>query len=75
METEDTYTPAEAAKIVQLSKCRVTQMLNSSELEGKQDRNGRWQIPNGLCTSSWRSAGLKQRPLNGHEDRLQRTPS
>jgi hypothetical protein len=45
METEDTYTPAEAAKILRLSKRRVTQMLNSSELEGKQDQNGRWQIP------------------------------
>jgi excisionase family DNA binding protein len=42
---EDTYTPAEAAKILRLSKRRVTQMLNSGELEGKQDQNGRWQIP------------------------------
>jgi excisionase family DNA binding protein len=44
METEDTYTPAEVAKILRLSKRWVTQMLSSGELEDKQDQNGRWRI-------------------------------
>jgi len=42
---EDTYTPAEAAKVLRLTKRRVTQMLNSGELEGWQDQNARWRIP------------------------------
>ncbi len=43
---EDTYTPPEAARILRLSRRRVTQMLNAGELEGTQDpETARWSIP------------------------------
>jgi excisionase family DNA binding protein len=43
---EDTYTPAEAARILRLSRRCVTQMLNAGELEGVQDpETDRWHIP------------------------------
>jgi excisionase family DNA binding protein len=42
---EETYSPSEAAKILRLSKRRVTQMLNAGEIEGEKDEAGRWRIP------------------------------
>ena len=42
---EETYTPAEAAKILRLSKRRVIQLLTAGELEGEKDEDGRWRIP------------------------------
>ena len=40
MVEEDTYTPPEAARILRLSRRRVTQMLEAGELEGRQDESG-----------------------------------
>ena len=42
---EDTYTPAEAAKILRLSKRRVIQLITEGDLEGAKDGDGRWRIP------------------------------
>ncbi len=42
---EDTYTPAEAAKILRLSKRRVIQLITEGDLEGGKDEDGRWRIP------------------------------
>jgi excisionase family DNA binding protein len=42
---EDTYTPAEAAKILRLSKRRVIQLITEGDLEGDKDEGGRWHIP------------------------------
>jgi excisionase family DNA binding protein len=39
------YTPSQAARILQLSRRRVTQMLNNGQLEGSQLENGRWRMP------------------------------
>lgn len=45
-EEEDYYTPPQAARILKLTRQRVTQMLQSGEMEGKQDpETGRWRIP------------------------------
>jgi excisionase family DNA binding protein len=42
---EDTYTPAEAAKIMRLSKRRIIQLITEGDLEGEKDEAGRWHIP------------------------------
>jgi excisionase family DNA binding protein len=42
---EETYSAAEAAKILRLSKRRVIQLLESEDLEGYKDDAGRWRIP------------------------------
>ncbi len=42
----DTYTPAQAARILKLTPHRIRQMLHSGELEGEQDpESARWRIP------------------------------
>jgi excisionase family DNA binding protein len=42
---EETYTPAEAAKILRLTKRRVIQLITEGDLEGYKDEEGRWRIP------------------------------
>jgi len=38
------YTPPQAARILGLSRRRVTQMLNDGDLDGEKLGNGRWKI-------------------------------
>ncbi len=62
---EETYTPPEAARILRLSRRRVTQMLTAGELEGTQDpETGRWAIPQRAVHER-----LKDRPARGRPDR------
>lgn len=64
---EDTYTPPEAARILRLSRRRVTQMLGAGELEGTQDPGtGRWKIPQRAVHER-----LKDRPARGRPDKDQ----
>ena len=64
---EDTYTPPEAARILRLSRRRVTQMLNAGDLEGAQDpETGRWSIPQRVVHER-----LKDRPARGRPDKDQ----
>ncbi len=42
---EDTYTTAEAGRILRRSNRRILQMLETGELEGEKDESGRWRIP------------------------------
>jgi len=44
-EEEEYYTPPQAARILNVSRRRVTQMLNAGHLQGEQLNNGRWKIP------------------------------
>jgi predicted site-specific integrase-resolvase len=44
MAEESYYTPPQAARILQLSRRRVTQMLNDGQLKGEKQDNGRWKI-------------------------------
>ena len=62
----DHYTPPEAARILRLSRRRVTQMLNAGELEGRQDESGRWHIPQRAVHER-----LKDRPARGRPDKGQ----
>ena len=58
---EDTYTPPQAARILRLSRQRITQMLQAGELEGAQDPDtGRWRIPQRVVHER-----LKDRPARG----------
>jgi hypothetical protein len=63
-EGEDYYTPPQAARILRLSRQRVTQMLQSGEIEGKQDpQSGRWKIPQRVV-----HARLKDRPARARTE-------
>src|SRR5215204_1779519 len=44
-EAEDTYTPAQAAKILRLSERRIIQLITEGDLAGVMDEGGRWRIP------------------------------
>jgi hypothetical protein len=69
---EETYTPPEAARILRLSRRRVTQMLAVCELEGTQDdpETGRWAIPQRAVHER-----LKGRPARGRADSNRQRPS
>lgn len=61
---KDYYTPPQAARILRLSRQRVTQMLQSGEMEGKQDpHSGRWKIPQRVVHSR-----LKERPARARTE-------
>jgi hypothetical protein len=42
---DDTYTTAEAGRILRRSNRRILQMLETGALEGEKDESGRWRIP------------------------------
>jgi excisionase family DNA binding protein len=44
MTQADYYTPPQAARLLSLSRRRVTQMLNDGYLQGERLENGRWKI-------------------------------
>src|SRR5215207_4311056 len=44
-EAEDTYTPAQAAKILRLSEPRIIQLITDGDLAGAMDEGGHWRIP------------------------------
>lgn len=41
----DSYTPAQAARILRVTPTRVRQLLQGGELEGERDGVGHWLIP------------------------------
>lgn len=64
MESEEVYSPAQAARILRLSRRQVTNLLNAGDLEGTQDpENGRWSIPQRAVHER-----LKDRPARGRPD-------
>ena len=44
-EVEDTYTPAQAAKVLRLSEPQIIQLITEGVLAGAMDEGGRWRIP------------------------------
>ena len=77
---EDTYTPLEAARILRLSRRRVTQMLNAGELEGCQDESGGGTYRNASCTRGSRIARpgdalMIRNPARGAQEPPRRPPS
>lgn len=68
---EETYTPPEAARILRLSRRRVTQMLAASELEETQNpETGRRAIPKRAIHER-----LKDGPARGRADNNRQRPS
>jgi LysM repeat protein len=71
---EEYYTPPQAARILKLSRQRITQMLQSGEMEGKQDpESRRWRIPQSAVYARLKD----RRPGKNHskeEDSLQNEP-
>src|SRR5215207_28677 len=51
MAEADHYTPPQAARILGLSRRRVTQMLNDGHLDGEKSDNGRWRVPADAVTA------------------------
>ena len=51
MAQDDYYTPPQAARILSLSRRRVTQMLKEGYLQGERSDNGRWKIPVAAVTA------------------------
>jgi hypothetical protein len=50
MEGEETYSPADASRVLgrsgrKITERRIRQMLQAGELEGARDESGRWRIP------------------------------
>jgi excisionase family DNA binding protein len=57
----DYYTPPQAARVLGLSRRRVTQMLKEGYLQGEQLENGRWKIP-AVAVTALLNARTKQPP-------------
>jgi len=55
------YTPPQAARILGLSRRRVTQMLNDGGLDGEKLGNGRWRIAAAIVAQHLKERS--QRPL------------
>ena len=70
---DDYYNPPQAARILKLSRRRVTQMLKEGYLQGEQLENGRWKIP-AAAVSALLNARTKQPPaLRSSSPQITRT--
>lgn len=62
---QDYYTPPQAAHVLQISRRRVTQMLNAGLLQGEKQGNGRWRIPAAAVTTLLRERSSRSADLQG----------
>ncbi len=62
MAESDYYTPPQAARVLGLSRRRVTQMLNEGLLEGEKRDNGRWRIPADSVAAFLKARSKQPRP-------------
>ena len=58
----DSYTPPQAARILGLSRRRVTQLLNEGALEGERLANGRWKVPSSAVAAFLEARGKQPAP-------------
>jgi hypothetical protein len=74
MEGEETYSPAEASRVLgrsgrKITERRIRQMLQAGKLEGNRDEGGRWRIPrrvvNRLLTERREREQLRAEPESG----------
>jgi len=74
MEGEETYSPAEASRVLgrsgrKITERRIRQMLQAGELEGEQTEGGRWRIPrrvvNRLLSERREREQLRAEPESG----------
>jgi excisionase family DNA binding protein len=62
---QDYYTPPQAAHVLQISRRRVTQMLNAGLLQGEKLGNGRWRIPAAAVAALLRERSSRPAALRG----------
>ncbi len=62
MEENEYYTPPQAARVLGLSRRRVTQLLNEGRLEGEKLANGRWRIPSNSVAAFLKNRSSQQPP-------------
>lgn len=76
MEGEETYSPAEASRVLgrsgrKISERRIRQMLQAGELDGERGEHGRWRIPrrvvNRLLAERREREQLRAEPESGPE--------
>jgi septal ring factor EnvC (AmiA/AmiB activator) len=76
MEGEETYSPADASRVLgrsgrKITERRIRQMLQAGELEGARDESGRWRIPrrvvNRLLTERREREQLREGPESAPE--------
>jgi len=83
MEGEETYSPAEASRVLgrsgrKITERRIRQMLQAGELEGARDESRRWRIPRrvvnqllterrGSANSSVKGRRARQKPRRASE--------
>jgi excisionase family DNA binding protein len=62
MEEKEYYTPPQAARVLGLSRRRVTQILNDGRLEGEKLANGRWKISANSVAAFLKNRSSQQPP-------------
>ena len=65
MKEAEYYTPPQAARVLRLSRRRVTQMLNEGGLEGERLANGRWKVPSSAVAAFLEARGKQPAPPTG----------
>jgi excisionase family DNA binding protein len=69
----DYYTPPQAARVLNLSRRRVTQMLNDGYLQGERLDNGRWKIPAAAVTALLNTRTERARPPRSRSSQIKTT--
>jgi excisionase family DNA binding protein len=69
----DYYTPPQAARVLNLSRRRVTQMLNDGYLQGERLDNGRWKIPAAAVTTLLNARTERARPPRSRSSQIKTT--
>jgi excisionase family DNA binding protein len=67
------YTPPQAARVLGLSRRRVTQMLNDGYLQGERLENGRWKIPAAAVTTLLNARTERARPTRSRSSQIKTT--
>ena len=62
MEEKGYYTPPQAARVLGLSRRRVTQLLNEGRLEGEKLANGRWKLSSNGVAAFLKNRSSRQPP-------------
>ena len=67
------YRPPQAARVLGLSRRRVTQMLKEGYLQGEQSENGRWKIPVAAVSALLDARTEQPPPLRSRSPQITRT--
>ena len=62
IDAADSYTPPQAARILGLTRRRVTQLLSEGALEGEKLDNGRWKVRSSAVAAFLEARGKQSAP-------------